>query len=427
MQIDELIRQRAEELRLAYEREVPRALPQSPIRKSRMRRSGVGVMAGAALAVLLVFGPLVILLRPELQTGATPIVAPDGSVASPLYEQSGDGGLRPIMDSGENLIAIGYDGVLSSADGGESWQLVGSVPDGEEAITSAAANGDVLVAVAAHGGAGGGLYRSTDLGATWERQDLRASPQIVTHNGEGFLVAGTGTSSVDAGVGVYVWMSMDGQTWESEEVADLGVELIYIESVETIDDGLVLLARTGDDVATRLLAFEQSEGGQWSQADLTPTIKNQAGISMEQSNEYLVGAGMVDGELLAWWNFDNAFAGDGLTKQSAVARRTAGGEWDATRLPGIAPETVTVTSDGSLIGTSHPGEQTPYIEPRFTAIVASTDGVNWRETGRFQGIAFGQLKEVGPDLFLASGKEVDQEDPGRVPSSGIWKVELPND
>jgi hypothetical protein len=424
MQIDELIRQRAEELRLAYEQEAPRALPQSPIRKARMKRSGVGVMAGAALAVLLVFGPMVFLLSPERPTSTTPIVAPDGSVASPLYEQTGDRGLGSIMDSGENLISMGYDGVLSSADGGESWQLVGGVPDGEEAVTSAAANGDVLLVIAAHGGAGGGLYRSTDLGATWELQKLPTSPRAVAYTGGRFVVAGTG--SADAGVGVHVWKSVDGQTWESEQVADVGVELIYIESVEAMDDGLVLLARTGDDFATRLLAFEQSGGGAWSHVDLTPIIQNQAGISIEPSNENLIGAAIIDGELSAWWTFDPA-TGDPAEKQTVVTRLTADGEWEATHLPGIAPETVTPTSNGLLVGTSHPGEQTPYIEPRFTAIVASADGVNWEEIGRFQGIALGQLEEIGPNLFLASGKEVDQEEPGKVPSSGIWKIELPND
>jgi hypothetical protein len=423
MQIDELIRQRAEELRVAYEQETPRALPQSPIRKARMKRSGVGVMAGAALAVLLVFGPLVFLLRPEPPRSATPIVAPDGSVASPLYEQKGDRGLGSIVGSGENLISIGYDGVLSSADG-ESWQLVGGVPDGEEAVTSAAANGDVLLVIAAHGGKGGGLYRSTDLGATWVPQNLPASPRAVAYTGGRFVVAGT--VSADAGVSVHVWTSVDGQTWEWEQVADVGAELIYIESVQAMDDGLVLLARTGDDFATRLLAFEQSGGGEWSQMDLTPIIQNQAGISIEPSNENLIGAAIIDGELSAWWTFDPA-TGDPAEKQTVITRLTADGEWEATHLPGIAPETVTPTSSGFLVGTSHPGEQTPYIEPRFTAIVASADGVNWREIGRFQGIALGQLEEIEPNRFLASGKEVDQEDPGRVPSSGIWKIELPND
>lgn len=426
MQIDELIRQRAEELRLAYEREAPRALPQSPIRKARMKRSGVGVMAGAALAVLLVFGPLVFLLRPELQTSTTPIVASDGSVASPLYEQDGDRGLGPILGSGDDLIAVGLTEILASGDGGQSWQVVGGVPDGQEAITSAASNGDVLLVIAAHGGAAGGLYRSTDNGATWESHDFPAAPQTVTYNGARFVVAGTGTRSADSGVSVYVWTSVDGQTWESEQVADMGAERIHIESVEAMVDGLVLLARSADDFATRLLAFEQSEGGEWSQVDLTGIIQNQAGISMEPSNENLIGAAIIAGELSAWWTFDPV-TGDRGEKQTVATRLTADREWGATHLPGIAPETVTPTSNGLLVGTSHPGEQTPYIEPRFTAIIASADGVNWQEIGRFQGIALGQLKEIGPNLFLASGKEVDQEDPGRVPSSGIWEVELPND
>jgi len=435
MKIDELIRQRADELRSAYEQESPRALPLSPQHKSRMNRSGIGVMVAAALAVFLVFGPLAFLLRSDPQTSTEPddpLVTTDGSIASRLYEQPGDQGLGSIMDSGEDLMVAGYKVVLSSADGGESWRVVGGAPAGEEAVVSAAANGDVLVAIAAHGGTGGGLYRSTDDGGTWELQDLPAlpgtvqiAPQTVTHNEAGFVVAGTGTTSTfDDEVTLYLWKSSDGQTWDFEHVADLGAEFIYIESVEAIDDSVVLLTRTGDDFATRLLGFErQREVDVWSQVDLTPIVQSQAGISVEPSNERLIGAGIVDGELLAWWSFDNGLE-DTFEKQSAVTRRTAEGEWDANRISGIAPETITTTSDGVLVGTSHPGEMAPYIEPRFTAIVVSTDGISWQEIGRFQGVALGKLKETGPNLFLASGKEVENEGSGRVPSSGIWKVQL---
>ena len=198
MKIDELIRQRAEELRSAYKHQAPRPIGSTPRRWSRIRRSGIGVMLAAVVAVLLVFGPVALLLRSDPQTGSEPddpIVTTDGTVASSpstvsespsqgafatlgdrLYEQPGDQGLGTIMGSEENLTVAGWQVILSSGDAGRSWQVVGGAPAGEEAVGAAATDGGVLVAVAAHGGAGSGLYRSDNQGASWDLLDLPAFP-----------------------------------------------------------------------------------------------------------------------------------------------------------------------------------------------------------------------------------------------------------
>lgn len=349
-----------------------------------------------------------------------------------LYEQPGDRGLGPIIGSGEELTVVGWRMVLSSTDGGESWQLVGGPPQDEEALVAAASGDGVLVAIGARDGAGARLYRSEDQGASWELQDLparagtvRVVPHVISYQDSGFLVAGVGTTgSFDTDVTIYLWSSPDGRNWEFEPVADMGAEFTYIDSVELIEDAVVLLSQTGDDSARRLLAFERPEGADaWSQVDLTPIVQDQGGISPELVNIHLNGAGTLDGDLLAWWSFDRGME-DEPERAAVVTRRTARGAWEASPIRGIAPETVTSIGDGFLVGTSYQGEMTPYIEPRFTAIVSSVDGISWEEIGRFQGIALGRLRETTPNLLLASGKEVEAEGFGQVASSGIWKVEL---
>jgi len=114
---------------------------------------------------------------------------------------------------------------------------------------------------------------------------------------------------------------------------------------------------------------------------------------------------------------------------AAVVRRTGPGEWEAIPIVGVAPVTVTATSDG-FVGTAHlvtlgvPPELGVPLET--TSIVASADGVEWREIARFDGVALEALHETAPGQFIASGAETATNNQGYVYTTGggIWNITL---
>ncbi|MCH7845994.1 MAG: hypothetical protein IH850_09215 [Acidobacteria bacterium] len=445
MTIDELIREHADELRAAHAHRV------SEVPARREWRHGWITAVGAAVVVVLLIAPVGLLLRSgsgaglgEEQTATTAATSvPETSLPSmlapplvnmaelsePLFSEEGDIGLRRVLETDRGFVVSGWFTTIWSNDG-ESWAIVGGAPDGDDSLQALAVLDGVAIGVGAYDGATARLYRSEDLGATWEIRQLpsdegtvRTSGYFVSTDDSGFIISGVGTkSSFDSDVTLYLWKSPDGLDWTVDRVADMGGEFLFAESVTAVDGATVLLAQTFDD---RLLAFEQATGEErWEQFDLTPVLADQAGITAELQNATLVGVHIVDGQLNAWWRFNNGNRGDVLEEAAAVVKRTGPGEWEAIPIIGLAPATVTSTSDG-FVGTAHLDTELGTY-PEGTSIVASADGVEWREIARFTGVALEALHETGPGEFIASGAETAINDEGHVyvTAGGVWKITL---
>lgn len=443
MKIDELIKQKAEELHRVHAHDSDR-LDEFRAKARPHRRSQVWVLIGAALAVLLLFAPVALFLRSGDRSNSfpdanTPTASTDGdstpaeasgevSISERLFEMPGDGGLGPVMTSGSDLIVTGFDIVLRSADGGDTWEVTGSSPSGDDSLILTEAAHGTLLALGAHDGASSRLYRSADYGATWDQFELPAPPEtggvvpgVIAHRAGGWIIAGVATqSSFDTDAAMYVWKSPDAVDWEFEEVADLEGRLAYIDAVEVVDNRVVVLSRSAQDTELNLFAMEETDDG-WSRTELTPILESQAGLPSQPVNALPKGAGIVGDRLHVWWSFaDGSF--DHLL--AATVYRTGPGQWRAEPTTGVAPETVTITTDG-LIGTAHPGTLAPMSTPGFTAIVASNDGITWSEVGRVDGLYLGQLAQRDDGQFLATGNETEPTEEGfTVPSSGIWDIAL---
>lgn len=438
MKVDELIKQKAEELHRVHAHDSGR-LDELTARARPRRRSQVSVLIGTALAVLLLFGPVALLLRSEDPTSST--VDGDStpaessgevSMGERLFEVPGDGGLGRIMSSGSDLIVTGFDIVLRSVDEGDTWEVTGGSPSGDDSlIITEAANG-TLLAVGAHDGASSRLYRSDDYGATWEQFELPVPPEVVqagafviAHWRGEFFIAGVGTQgSFDSDVTLYLWRSSDAVDWEFEEVIDLEGRFAYSEAVQIVDDRLVIISRIANDTSIpTLLAFEETASG-WNQVDLSSIIWPQAGLSSDLINAQLKGVGIIDERVHTWWGFDS---GTGASTSMAMAYQTESGLWKAESVTGVLPETITITND-RLIGTAHPGTFAPSMTPGFTAIVVSSEGVSWTEIGRVDGLYLRQIRPVDDTRFIAAGNETEPSGEGfTVPSSGMWEIELSED
>lgn len=444
MKVDELIRQKAGELNRAHAYD-PGRLDEIRSRARTGLGSRVGVLIGAALAVLLLFAPIALFLRSGDPTAEDTVTESNGEDQTPpeaaggvslgdrLYEMPGDGGLGSVMSSGSDLMITGWDVVLKSVDDGKTWEVSGGAPSGDDSLIVTDAAEGMLIGVGAHDGASSRLYRSADDGATWKQVELPVPPEVVqvvphliAHRGGEFVIAGVGTqSSFDSDVTLYLWRSPDALAWDFEQVADLDGEFAYSEAVQIAGDSLVIISRIANDSSTpTLLAFEETASG-WNQTDLTPTIEARADLTSDLINARLNGVGVVDERLHTWWSFDD---GAGDAGASVVAFRTETGIWEAKPVVGVAPETITVTPEG-LIGTAHPGTLAPYVTPGFTAIVASSDGISWNEIGRLEGLFLRQLRYIDNRLLIAAGNETEPNDEGfvTVPSAGIWEVALLHD
>ena len=437
LKVDQLIRQKAEELNRAHAHDQGR-LDEIQAGTRPGHGSQVGVLVGAALAVLLIFGPIALFLRTDNPTAANgedqtpPKVSGDVSLGDRLYQMPGDAGLGSVMSSGSELIVAGFDVVLKSVDDGKTWEVSGGAPSGDDSLIVTEAAEGMLVAVGAHDGASSRLYRSADDGASWEQFQLPLPPEVnqagafvIGHMGEEFLIAGVATqSSFDSDVTLYLWRSSDTLSWEVEQVASLGADFAYSEAVQIVDDRLVIIARIANDTSTpTLLAFEETDR-EWSRIDLSPIVWAQAGLPSDLVNAQMKGVGTIDERVHTWWGFDD---GSGASTTMAVANQTGSGVWEAEYVTGVIPETITVTPDG-LIGTAHPGTFAPAMTPGFTAIVASSDGISWSEIGRLDGLFLRQLRHIGGRLLIAAGNETEPTVEGfTVPTSGIWEIELSRD
>lgn len=450
MKVDELIKQKAEELHRVHAHDSGR-LEEFRARARPRRRSQVWVLVGAALAVLLLLGPVALFLRSEDPSNSAPDAntptadgdptppqaSGDVSVSDRLFEVPGDGGLGPVMTSGSDLIVTGFDIVLRSADGGDTWEETGSSPSGDDSLILTEAADGTLLAVGAHDGASSRLYRSGDYGATWEQFEVPTPSGIdqivagdIAHRAGQWIIAGVATqSSFDNHAVMYVWKSPDAANWDFEEVADLEGRFAYIDAVEVVDNRVVVLARSAQDTALDLFAMEEADAG-WSRTELTPILESQAGLPSKPVNTLPKGAGIVGDRLHAWWSFADGSFNHLL---AATVYRTGPGEWGAEPTTGVAPETVTITADG-LIGTAHPGTLVPTLTPGFTAIVTSNDGITWSEIGRVDGLYLRQLAQMDNGQFIAAGNETEATDEEEatdegvtVPSSGIWNIELSDD
>ena len=426
MKVDELIRQKAEELHQVHAHDSLRLDELEAWARPR-RRPKVWVLIGAAVTILLLFGPVALFLRSEEPAGESTPAESSGevSIGERLFEIPSDGGLGPVMASGSDLIVAGFDTVSRSSDGGDTWEVTGSSPPGDDSLIRTEAADGMLLAVGAHDGSSSRLYRSADYGATWEQFELPAPPEtggvvtgVIAHRADEWIISGVGADST-----LYVWRSSDAVNWEFEEVIDLEGGFAYTDALEVVDDRLVIISRIAQDTALTLFALEETDDG-WARTELTPILESQAGLPSEFVNAFPKKAGVVGGRLQAWWSFDDASGGQQL---AATAYRTGLGEWQAEPLVGVAPETVTITPDG-LVGTAHPGADAPMLTPGFTAIVVSNDGITWDEVGRIHGLYLRQLRQLDDRHLIAAGNETELTEEGlTVPSSGIWEVVLSDD
>jgi hypothetical protein len=427
-------------------------LPSSEIRRPGHRRrwSPILVVAAAFLAAVVLTAPAALLFRsgsgatsdagPTLPGGPATTAASTThpgltgdtvELSAPAYREEGGSGLSAVFQTADGFVVSNGRSTIWSRDA-KTWVVGGATLEGDDWITSFAARGDTAVAVGARDGRPGRLYRSEERGSGWETFELPADDgtlavavHVVVTDDAGFVALGVGTKSTfDDNVTLYLWTSADGIEWTVERVAEMGGEFTYAETVANVDGATVVLAQT---FADRILAFERTGGGDaWSRTDLSSILAVQAGITPDLINAAFSGEATMDGKLTTWWTFDDGKVG-APKAAAAVLRRTGPGSWEALPVAGEAPTTITRTGH-MILGTAHV-DATPGIQPGSTSLVASTDGVDWQEFARFDGVALETLVEIGPGLFLTSGAETEANPDGfpRVAAGAVWNVILPDD
>jgi hypothetical protein len=448
VKVDELIREHAHGLQAAYAHHL------AEVPTKRGWRRGWVVALAAAVVVVLVIAPVALLLgsgsdegpvgTPTEVTAQTsvpeaadlpvstlgPSIEEVAELSGPLFLDEGDFGLRPVLDTDSGFLVSGWFTTVRSTNG-ETWDVVGGGPEGDDSLLAFTTVDGVAIAVGAHDGATARLYRSEDLGATWEIRELPAdegTTRIVVHvvstDDFGFIVAGVGTtSSFDNDNTLYVWRSPDGIEWTVDRVADMGAEFTFAESITSMEGATIVVAQTFSD---RLLAFEHDNGEEeWALVDLTPILKDEAGISSDLVNATFVSALNIDGDLSVWWQFNNGGLGGVFEEAAAVVTRTGPGPWTAGRIDGLAPASVTSTAVG-FMGTAYPGTDigTPAAA---SSLLVSVDGLAWHEIARFDGVALGALHQIQPGEFIATGTSTVVRGEGDeayvdVTGGGIWHI-----
>ena len=144
--------------------------------------------------------------------------------------------ITSLRSAGGLLLAATTSEVLVSTDQGANWQVV-RLPATLTTLSDVIVTSDMGILVVSHAG----VFRSSDLGTTWEQSNGLAPGQLslVSYGDSGKTLLGTGSSTS------IIFQSRDGgRTWSRE--ADTGYRLRRVEAVNghlvgtTFFDGVVM-------------------------------------------------------------------------------------------------------------------------------------------------------------------------------------------
>jgi hypothetical protein len=363
----------------AYESRIPAGeIPMAdagPARgRSRLAAAGGVVAFGALAGVLLA---LVLLNRPAAPTGessptpsasssVTPSASPSATeaAATPSDQASatptpagepyttvilGDSGSAIAAASGSaGAVVVGYDDAGPAAwhsPDGRNWQRA-SLPDGaapDMRLTAVAASDLGYVAVAAHcinECFGGVMWYSAD-GMTWTDTSTAVTGGILAHlaaGGPGFVaIAIDPFAAGSPSVTPTVLVSDDGQTWESDQPADLLEANVH--ALGSMGDLLVALGTRNAASGTIATSWMSTDGIGWERHDDVDPNRTAAFEMAGNGQELLaVGQGSCPGGVglgnecpgeatMAWHSTD------GRTWQPALADPCCGGLSDVAATP----------------------------------------------------------------------------------------------
>lgn len=361
----------------AYESRIPDGeIPMTESRSVRRSRSPLaagGVVAIGALAGVLL--AVVLLNRPAAETGESPTpsasgqatpsaeasvvpsesaapssVAPSASVPAEAYTTIvlGDQGTATVATSGPSgAVILGYDGggavAWHSADG-RTWQPASftEAPAADMRPTAVVASDLGYVAILANCISecfGGQMWYSAD-GTSWASTSTTVTGGILAHlaaGGPGFVaIAIDPYASGSPGVTPTVLTSADGQTWESDEPADLLEANIH--ALGSMGDLLVALGTRNAETGQLEGSWITADGRTWDRYD--DETDRAAAFEMAWNGQELVavgqgecpgGVGLGDqcpGEAAIAW-----VSTDGRTWQPALADPCCGGLSDVAATP----------------------------------------------------------------------------------------------
>ncbi len=413
-------------------------------------RKGWLVAATAALLVFVLVGAIALLRSPlEADLGGRPAspttslgVTPPTSAVSlsgpelpalpsvaarltEVYREDGRVGFHSLVRSDEIAVVAGWWSVLVSDDG-FGWRRTGGRPDGEEALLSVALQDDRLVGIGATDGNHSAVYRSDDLGTSWELVDLplgddvvQTSAQAVFADDDGFVVAGmTTTSDFDSQVSFVVWESSNGNEWTVEQAADLGRDFATVEAVVGADGRRFVVLRTfGRRI---LIVDDRGESGDWSTTDITEIVRRAPATSFEFVNTQLLYAVVDGGQLTTWWSLMNNGEYEDLKVSVVVAEQQIGGRWEAFETDGPAPARVAWFGD-RYIGFAQ--TTTPFTTSTEPAkLITSNDGRTWTSVGELPGVELIRMEAVDDRTVLLVGNEtsIDSEGNSVVDAGVMW-------
>ena len=352
--------------------EIPMTAPQSP-RRSRSPLAAGGVIAFGALAGVLL--AVVLLNRPAGETGASPSPSASGQ-ATPSAEASvvpsesaepssaapsasepaeayttivlGDQGTAAVAASGPSgAVILGYDDAgpvaWHSADG-RTWQPASFTDDpGAEMRPTAVVASELgyvaILAVCTTECFGGHMIYSAD-GTSWSATGAAVTGGILAHlaaGGPGFVaIAIDPFAAGSPGVTPMVLTSADGQTWESDQPADLLEANIH--ALGSMGDLLVALGTRNAETGQPDGSWITADGRSWERFD--DDSDRAAAFEMAWNGQELLavgqgecpgGVGMGDqcpGEAAIAWA-----STDGRTWQPALADPCCGGLSDVAATP----------------------------------------------------------------------------------------------
>ena len=351
--------------------EIPMTAPQSP-RRSRSALAAGGVIAVGALAGVLL--AVVLLNRPVAETGESPSpsasgqvtqsaeasvvpsesaapssAAPSASAPSDAYTTIvlGDQGTAAVAASGPSgAVVLGYDDqgpvAWHSADG-RTWQPASFAdPAANMRPTAVVASdlGYVAILASCDGECfGGQMWYSAD-GTSWVPGSGAVTGGILAHlaaGGPGFVaIAIDPFAAGSPGVTPIVLTSADGQTWESDQPADLLDANIH--ALGSMGDLLVALGTRNAETGQPDGSWITADGRNWDRYD--DTTDRAAAFEMAWNGQELLavgqgecpgGVGMGDqcpGEAAIAWS-----SIDGRTWQPALADPCCGGLSDVAATP----------------------------------------------------------------------------------------------
>lgn len=361
----------------AYESRMPEGeIPMTDARPRRARSQWAaagGVVAFGALAGVVL--ALVLLNRPSAPTGeSSPSPTPSASsAATPSAEVSpsaaesaapsesaptpsepsttiflGDSGSALAAASGPSgAVIVGYDNAgpaaWHSADG-RDWQRA-SLPDSaapDMRLTGVAASDLGYVAIAAHCTNecfGGVLWYSAD-GLSWSDTSTAITGGILAHlvaGGPGFVaIAIDPFAAGSPGVTPTVLVSADGQSWESDQPADLLEANVH--ALGSTGDLLVALGTGSTDAGQRPGGWISADGRSWDRYD--DVVERAPAFDMAWNGQELLAVGQGNcpdgvslgdqcpGEATMAWH-----STDGIDWEPALADPCCGGLSDVAATP----------------------------------------------------------------------------------------------